>query len=107
MSTTKDVFTEMDEMLKADPEKTKAIDGSFKFNVTGEGAGLWVVDCREVEVREVDGEADVTITVDGADLVAIRDGELDPMQAFMIGKVQVDGDYGLAMKLRDILPIDG
>lgn len=103
MGTPKSVFAEIETRLKADPEKTKEIDGAFKFDVTGANAGLWVVDCRAVEVNEGDGDADVTITVGDEDLVAIADGSLDAMQAFMLGKVQVDGDMGLAMKLQQIL----
>ena len=103
MSAVKAVFDEIDGRLKADPAKSKAIDGSFRFNVTGEGAGTYLVDTRGVEVREKDEPGDVTITVEGPDLVAIKEGTLDAMQAFMIGKVQVDGDFGLAMKLQQIL----
>ena len=103
MNPVKATFKEMDERLKADPAKSKAIDGTFRFNVTGDGAGVYLVDCRGVEVRENEEPGDVTITVDGGDLVAIKEGTLDAMQAFMLGKIQVDGDFGLAMKLQQIL----
>lgn len=102
MSSVKDVFQEIDARLKSDPAKSKEIDGVFKFVVTGEGEGVYVVDTRAVEVRE-GGDGDVTITVEGPDLVAIKEGSLDAMQAFMLGKVQVEGDFGLAMKLQQIL----
>ncbi len=97
------MFDEIDARLKADPAKSKAIDGSFRFIVTGNGAGHYLVDTRAVEVRTGDEPGDVSITVDGDDLLAIKDGSLDGMQAFMLGKVQVDGDFGLAMKLQQIL----
>ena len=103
MSSVKDVFQEIDGRLKADPTKSKEIDGAFKFVVTGEGAGTYVVDTRAVEVRDGEGDGDVTITVEGPDLIAIKEGTLDAMQAFMLGKVAVDGDFGLAMKLQQIL----
>ncbi len=103
MGTPKSVFAKIDERLKADPAKTKEIDGVFKFEVTGANAGIWIVDCKNVAVTEGDGEAEVTITVGDDDLVAIDAEELDAMQAFMLGKVQVEGDMGLAMKLQQIL----
>jgi len=103
MSAVKAVFDEIDARLKEDPAKSKAIDGTFRFIVTGSGAGGYLVDTRAVEVRPGDEAGEVTITVDGDDLVAIKEGSLDAMQAFMIGKVQVDGDFGLAMKLQQIL----
>ena len=37
------------------------------------------------------------------DFEAINSGELDGMQAFMLGRIQVDGDMGLAMKLQTLL----
>ena len=45
----------------------------------------------------------MTITVASDDLVSIASGSLNAMQAFMMGKLQVDGDVGLAMKLQQIL----
>lgn len=99
-----DVFKDIHTRISADPERTKTeIDGTFKFVVTGQGSGTWIVDCREVDVRQGDSGADVTITVDGDDLVSIAQGSLDAMQAFMMGKVQVEGDMGLAMKLQQVL----
>ena len=71
MSTPKDVFAEIDQRLKADPAATKEIDGAFKFDVSGADGGVWVVDCRTVEVKEGDGDADVTIAVSDEDLVDI------------------------------------
>ena len=103
MGTPKSVFAKIDERLKADPAKTKEIDGIFKFDVTGPQAGVWLVDCKNVAVTEGDGAADVTIVVSDEDLLAIDAEELDALQAFMLGKVQVEGDMGLAMKLQQIL----
>jgi len=97
------VFKEIDERLKSDPAKSRAIDGSFRFNITDHGAGVWVVDTRAVEVREAAEDADVTITVAGEDLIAIQAGSLNAMQAFLGGKISVDGDMGLAMRLQEIL----
>ncbi|MCA9515049.1 MAG: SCP2 sterol-binding domain-containing protein [Myxococcales bacterium] len=103
MSTPKDVFAEIDQRLKADPAATKEIDGAFKFDVSGADGGVWVVDCRAVEVKEGDGDADVTIAVSDEDLVAIGENSELAMQYFMLGKIQVEGDMGLAMKLQSIL----
>lgn len=103
MADVKAVFTEIETRLKNDPATAKDIDGVFKFVVTGEGAGSYIVDTRAIEVRESNDEGEVTITIDGADLVAVQEGSLDAMQAFMLGKIQVDGDFGLAMKLQQIL----
>lgn len=43
--------------------------------------------------------ADVTITMEDDDLVALMKGELNGMTAFMTGKLQIEGDLMLAQRL--------
>jgi putative sterol carrier protein len=45
------------------------------------------------------GSADVTITMEDDDLVALLKGELNGMTAFMTGKLQIDGDLMLAQRM--------
>lgn len=104
MATTTEIFNDILNKIEQDPEATKAnIGGVFKFVLTGDPEESWVVDCRDVAVRQADEEAECTITVAGEDFMAINGGSLDPMQAFMMGKLQVEGDMGLAMKLQEVL----
>ncbi len=44
-------------------------------------------------------DPDLTLTIEDEDLVALLKGELNGMQAFMTGKLQVDGDMMLAQRL--------
>ncbi|MGB0588973.1 MAG: SCP2 sterol-binding domain-containing protein [Myxococcota bacterium] len=102
--TVKDVISEMEGRITSDPAKTREeIDGVFKFVVTGDGGGTWVVNCRDVGVTEGDGDAECTITVGDDTFVAIADGSMDAMQAFMTGMIQIEGDMGLAMKLQQVM----
>lgn len=50
-----------------------------------------------------DPKADVTVSVAEADLQALGEKKLDPMQAFMGGKLKVKGNMMLLMKLQEIL----
>ncbi|HEY0974567.1 MAG TPA: SCP2 sterol-binding domain-containing protein [Solimonas sp.] len=43
--------------------------------------------------------ADVTITMEDDDLIALMKGELNGMTAFMTGKLQIEGDLMLAQRL--------
>ena len=104
MATTQEIFDNIRESIQKDPESTKSqIGGVFKFTLTGDMDESWIVDCKDVDVRQGDDDAECTITVDAGDFMAIQDGSLDAMQAFMMGKLQIDGDMGLAMKLQEVL----
>ena len=71
----------------------------MKFNIEGEGAV--VID--GTGARASDEEADLTVTADAETFQAILDGSTDSTSAFMMGKITIDGDMGLAMKLGTIL----
>jgi putative sterol carrier protein len=43
------------------------------------------------------------VTADAETFQAILDGSTDSTSAFMMGKITIDGDMGLAMKLGTIL----
>ncbi len=74
-------------------------DGLAKFVINGEGAVMIDGD----GARAGDDDADVTLTADIEAFQSMMDGELNPTTAFMTGKLSVDGDMGLAMKLGSVL----
>ena len=74
-------------------------DGVVKFVLAGEGAIM----IDRTGVRAADEEAGVTLTADAAVFKAILDGKMNPMAAFMSGKLAVDGSMALAMKLGSAL----
>ncbi len=74
-------------------------DSSVKFEITGEGAVI--VD--EDGVRAGDEDAACTLTADPETFQAMMDGSLNPTSAFMTGKLTVDGDMGIAMRLGSLL----
>ncbi|MEL6913394.1 MAG: SCP2 sterol-binding domain-containing protein [Pseudomonadota bacterium] len=74
-------------------------DGTAKFEIAGEGS--IIVDSDGV--RADDGAADVTLKADADTFKGILDGDVNPTTAFMTGKLSVDGDMGMAMKLAGVL----
>jgi len=74
-------------------------DGSAKFDIEGEGAVMIDAD----GARASDDEADVTLSADADTFKEILDGETNPTSAFMTGKLKVEGDMGMAMKLASVL----
>ena len=69
--------------------------GTAKFVITGEGGVI--VDSKGARIS--DDPADVTLTASADTFQDIMSGDLNPTSAFMTGKLKVDGDMGLAMKL--------
>jgi len=54
-------------------------------------------------VSDKDNAADCTLNVSMDDFQKIVSGEMNPMGAVMSGKIKIDGDMGVAMKLQSLL----
>lgn len=93
-----DVVTEAVTQLNA-KMGGNGFDGTAKFVIEDEGA--IIID--QSGARAADDDADVTLTATADVFKAILDDELNPTTAFMTGKLSVDGDMGLAMKLTSVL----
>ena len=65
--------------------------------------GVVMLDGVANQATEEEGAADTTIKIDWADWEAMRDGKLDGMTAFMMGKLKVEGDMSNAMQLQGVL----
>ncbi len=76
-----------------------SFDGSVKFAIDGVGA----VRIDENGASIDDSEADCTLTADSDVFESLLSGDLNPTSAFMTGKLKIDGDMGMAMKLGALL----
>jgi putative sterol carrier protein len=74
-------------------------DGVAKFEIEDEGA--IVID--ENGARASDDAADVTLIATADTFQDILVGNLDATSAFMTGRLKLDGDMGLAMRLGSVL----
>jgi len=96
----------MPERLRAKPDVVAKINAVYQFNVSGPGGGAWSVDCTAPGGLVSEGTsaaARCTVVITDADLVNVVNGRLNPQMAFMSGKLKIQGDMGLAMKLQQIL----
>lgn len=89
---------EIAEKMREAVAKAGGLDKSVKFDFGDEGQ----VHAAGTEVSTDDLDADCTISVDKADFIALAQGELDPMMAFMSGKLKVAGDMSVAMGLQSL-----
>jgi putative sterol carrier protein len=87
---------------RVSPQGARALDASYRFDV--EGAGSWRVesDGDRLVVTESDAPAECVIRTNEKTFLRIVGGEQSPMGAYMTGKVKVEGDLGLALRLRDL-----
>jgi len=87
------------------PEKATDTDVKVQFDFTGDDGGKYYVHIHdgacEVHEGEVAG-ARTTVTATASDYFDIVDGRLDPMKAFMIGKVKVKGDTLFLLKFQQM-----
>ncbi len=82
-------------------------DGSaVAFDLSGPHGGVWTLRRRgpriEVE-RFVEPPIDCTLTCSIDDFGALIQGDLDPTQAFLAGRLRIEGDIGLVLDLQAAL----
>ena len=86
--------------LKDQPSLASEIGASYKFVLTGDGGGTWLATFKDTpRIEETDGAADCTLTLAASDYVDLLEGRVQPTELFFTGKLQIDGDMTLAMKL--------
>lgn len=75
----------------------------LKFNFGDDG--ILVLDATQVPnvVSNDDVEAACTMVISIANFMEMAEGKLDGTMAFMSGKLKIEGDMGIAMKLGPIL----
>lgn len=90
--------------LQARSTAFRGLNAAVRFAL--ENGAIVRVDARNpaaVAVGREDGEVDCTIRISADNLRKLMDGRLNPMLAFTLGKLKVDGSMGVAMKLAQLL----
>lgn len=85
------------------PEKAAGVDTVIHFKFTGAEPGEWNAVIKDGKAEVNRGiphfKPNMTLAADSSDFVKIFTGELDGMQAFMQGKIKLQGDLNMAMKM--------
>ncbi|HJV22762.1 MAG TPA: SCP2 sterol-binding domain-containing protein [Holophagaceae bacterium] len=101
MSLTVDaIFDRMNGLFLAD--RAAGVKASVAYKVTGPGGGDFTCIVAGGAFTLVKGEAkadaQATVTISAEDWIALNEGRLDPMAAYMSGKLKAAGDQNLLMK---------
>merc|ERR1712211_121125 len=102
------LFSLLETAVKAKgAELVKKGGAVFQFVVSDGGAdGKYFMDLKNGNGSAGKGEApkaDVTITMADDDWMAMAEGKMDGMKAFMSGKLKIKGNMMLAQKLQGVL----
>lgn len=79
---------------------------ALQVNMTGEGEGRFYAELNngvlKVEPYEY-YDRDVMFTINSKDFLKLVHGQLDPVFAFTVGKLKVDGDLGKALEIQKLI----
>jgi putative sterol carrier protein len=89
-----------------DPAKAEGVNATIQFDLSGDSGGLYWLKIADGGAESGQGQAEnpnMTLKASADDWMAVSKGELNPMQAFMSGRLKVQGDMSLALKLQTLL----
>ncbi len=90
--------------MKAKAAEASPLGSTLKFSFGGDDGQIFIDGTGDTNVVSADDkDADCLVNVTYADFKSLVSGDLNPMTAFMSGKIKVKGDMGVAMKLQSLL----
>ncbi len=95
-----ELFAALSERL--DTEAAAGLNRTLQWHITDEEPGVWAFEISDGKGRLIPGgveNPDTTFTTSSATWMAIAEGRKDAMKAFITGKLKVQGDMMLALKV--------
>jgi putative sterol carrier protein len=93
---------------KADKTKISGMKAVYQFAITGEGGGDWNVTIADGDMVVAEGKAEkpsITLTIEAGNFLDLIGGKLNGQTAFLTGKLKIQGDMTLAMKLQSVFAL--
>ncbi|WP_322807089.1 SCP2 sterol-binding domain-containing protein [Thermanaerothrix sp.] len=84
------------------PENAQGIRAVIQLHVTGDEPGDWIIRIQDGQCEVSEGQsagADLVFTVEARDFLEMLQGRLNPLSAYMMGRLDFRGNSTLAMKL--------
>ncbi len=93
---------ELTTLLKSRAGEVPVMNLSIKLNLKGDGIIHVNSNGDKNVVSNEDLPADCTVTITPDNFQKLIKGDLNPMMAVMTGKLKIDGDMSVAMKLQSM-----
>ncbi len=101
----KEIFGRMAEAFN--PDAAEGLDAVIQYEITGDNGGRWQVAIKDgtCEVKEGTHESPtVTLKMSDETFIGLLNKEVDNIQAFMSGQLNVSGDMMLAQLIEQLFP---
>ncbi len=103
----------IEETMKAlqehfNPDAAAGLNKTVQFNISGDNANNWAIKIANQACELIPGgveKPDLTLSLAATDWIAIVERKLDPMTAYMTGKLKTTGDIGLAMRIPNLFKL--
>ncbi|MGN7387186.1 SCP2 sterol-binding domain-containing protein [Sporosarcina sp. SAFN-015] len=104
--TMEEIWTEIDSQLSANKGPIEGMNASYSFDLAGEDGGMYGLKFADGEAETIHGDpgdVDCALKMSVGDFKKLLEGNLNSTAAFMMGKLKVKGNIGLALKLENLL----
>jgi len=103
MSKPADFFANLED--KVNKDKAAGMNAVYQFDISGDDGGQWAVTIADGDAKVAEGTAEnpsITISMTDENFVDLVTGKLNGQTAFLTGKLKIQGDMTLAMKLQTV-----
>lgn len=101
-----EIFRKIGNRLQQDAGRFREITGTFYFALSGDDGGDYFIRLDNGQAQWGEGipdQADCTVTMTASDFKNLVSGRLNPMTALATGKLRLEGDMSLALRLQSLL----
>jgi len=105
------IFWQMPKQVN--PKIAAELTTSIRWRITGrpdDGTDVYQLEIDRGKVKTTKGESgdpNLTVTMDAVEFLKLASGNLDPMQAYFKGRIELAGDIMIAAKLAQMFKLPG
>lgn len=102
-----EIWSLLEEKAKSNSDAVNDMgSNTYGFQLSGDEAGEYTLDFETGNVKvinQLEEETDCTLQLSDSNFKKLVNGKLNATSAFMMGKIKVKGNIGLALKLEKLL----